>query len=60
MEHRTKITLTSNTYILYDHHTKTYTHWEEFTGAYLERPLTRAQAQELINSNLMHTAKRED
>lgn len=53
MKHRTKITLTSNTYILYDHYTKNYTHWEEFTGGFIEKPLTIAQAQELINSNLM-------
>ena len=52
MKHKTKITLTKTSYILYDHITSTYTHWEKLPGAYIERPLTMMEAQELINSKL--------
>ncbi len=51
VKHRTKITLTKTSYILYDHITSTYTHWEKLPGAYIERPLTMMEAQELIQQS---------
>ncbi len=48
---RTKIHITSKTYILYDHKNKTYTLWEKGEGAYIERPLTREEAMSLIKSH---------